>query len=408
MKKILKEIASLTMIVSFSFAPIAFAQSDASGAAASPLPASSAQETSTPAPTDSSTGDTSATPVSTNTSSTNTSTTDTPATPVSTDAVAPPADTSPVAPPADASPAPPTSTDTSSGTATVNPQDAGSVTVQDTYNGQSAVSGDTLISTTDPQSASSSVDTTTQLPLADATSSTATSTDSQSIPIPDASSTPIPDASSTLVSTITGTSSADVVGQVSDPSATDASSTATATPDTPTPPDPQAGTTTDPTTTPQETLPVRPREMSIPLIDLKPKPQYAFAITGKTITAQHEVKRTDGTVAQVTNTTETLSPVVDNTTGAVTVSGQCSDAYFVVLLFKNATDYADDPSSYLVNRAYPCESGTFTYSVSDLPYNLPNGNYYLLVGQEGTTGSWTPITSLSEITINKNPQQNQQ
>ena len=76
-----------------------------------------------------------------------------------------------------------------------------------------------------------------------------------------------------------------------------------------------------------------------------------------------------------------------------------------MLLFKNATDYAESPSSYIVNRAYPCVSGTFTYSISQLPHTLSDGTYYLMVAQEGTTGTWKPLTSLSAITINKNQQQ---
>jgi hypothetical protein len=148
-----------------------------------------------------------------------------------------------------------------------------------------------------------------------------------------------------------------------------------------------------------------PLVQSVPIQELAPKPEYAFAITGTTIPTKLQIKDTDGKVVQEQSVLATLTPTVDNTTGEVTVSGLCTNVYYVVLLFKNKTDYADDPSSYLVNRAYPCVNGSYSYAISDLPYNLDNGNYYLMVGQEGKTGTWSPITGLSEITINRNQQQ---
>lgn len=132
------------------------------------------------------------------------------------------------------------------------------------------------------------------------------------------------------------------------------------------------------------------------------KPDYSFALTGATIPAKRSVENEDGNVVGEETVAAPLTSSVDNTTGVVTVSGQCSDHYYVVLLFKNATDYANDRRSYIVNRAYPCVGNTFSYAISELPKTLQNGNYYLLVGEEGKSGTWKPITELTEITINKN------
>lgn len=366
MKTHLKKITALTMIISFSFVQFAFAQSDTSGtdtsnANASSQTSDSGANAAAPVTTDNST----AAPTSSALSSSLTTNTSQPA------------------------------NSSGSPVSTVNPQDAGSVSIQDTSaNSQPTVTGDMLESTADPQSATST-DIAIVVVTASSSSVTSTGDGGQTLPI-------VGDTGTSTVGTISSsTSSADVVAQNMDPNATsapDTSSTSSSSID---------STTILPTTeatsadlSNQQTLPTS-QSVSFPIADLAPQPQYSFALTGTSIPATKSVQNSDGTVTQKTVSTETLSPAVDNTNGTLTVSGACSAAYFVVLLFKNATDYADDPSSYLVNKAYPCTQGTFTYSIAQLPYALPNGNYYLMVGEEGTTGTWTPLTSLSEITINR-------
>jgi hypothetical protein len=271
-------------------------------------------------------------------------------------------------------PSPDATTTTPDTTPTPPPTSPTTPVVQDTVNTQTTVSGTDLQSSTDPQSASSSVPDTSVLPVTTA-SSTATSTDSTT------SATDIPVTGATATSTplvdSTTTASTDVVGQSID-------------------------TNTPPPVDPTTPAPI-PLVQSVPIAELAPKPQYAFAITGTTIPTKLQIKDSDGNVVQEQPILATLTPTVDNATGKVTVSGTCTDVYYVVLLFKNKTDYADDPSSYLVNRAYPCVNGSYTYSISDLPDNLTNGTYYLMVGQEGEKSPWQPITSLTEIQINKNP-----
>ena len=140
----------------------------------------------------------------------------------------------------------------------------------------------------------------------------------------------------------------------------------------------------------------------LPIANATVQPEFTFALTGKQIPTVRTTESKDGTAQKHETIAAPLTSTVDNTSGEVTVSGQCSNAYYVVLLFKNAEDYTNDPRSYIVNRAYPCLGGAFSYSISDLPNSLQNGNYYLLVGEQGSRGSWKPITSQTEITINKN------
>lgn len=142
--------------------------------------------------------------------------------------------------------------------------------------------------------------------------------------------------------------------------------------------------------------------IALPQEDLTPDPQFAFALTGKSIPSKKVLKDRDGRKVGEQSVSHVAETQVDNAKGVITVSGKCSDVYFVILLYRNQNDYVDDPSSYLVNRAYPCVNGTYSYSIEELPHNLEHGQYYLLVGQEGNTGTWTPITGLTEITINRN------
>ncbi len=124
-------------------------------------------------------------------------------------------------------------------------------------------------------------------------------------------------------------------------------------------------------------------------------PEYVLAISGKTIPTKKA--RAIGIVP----VTVPVATAVDPETGIMTVSGSCASTYFVVLLFKNQTDYENDPRSAIVNRAYSCENGSYSYSIDRLPALLPNGTYYLMIGEQGESGSWTPASGLTEISINR-------
>lgn len=144
-----------------------------------------------------------------------------------------------------------------------------------------------------------------------------------------------------------------------------------------------------------------PEPAVIPLADLAPKPEFSFAMTGKRVEAKR-VQRDRAGKEQVVDVAQTLTPQIDNATGVMQVSGSCSNTYYVILLFKNQDDYARDPKSYLIDKAFPCVGGTFSYSIDELPANLTDGTYYLLVGEEGEKGPWSAITDLTEVTIQRN------
>lgn len=180
---------------------------------------------------------------------------------------------------------------------------------------------------------------------------------------------------------------------------------ATSTPDaTPVDPTPQLDIVVDDVATdaPAEVLQSdipAPVDTALAITDLTPKPEYTFAMTGKQLATRRLVAKADGT-QQVQTVAAAVTPQIDNTTGTMHVSGACSDTYFVVLLFRDQDDYARDPQSYILNRAFPCENQSFSYDVSDLPDSLDDGTYYLLIGQEGEHGAWSPITGLTEVMIN--------
>lgn len=130
-------------------------------------------------------------------------------------------------------------------------------------------------------------------------------------------------------------------------------------------------------------------------------PEFVFSVGSKSIPTKRDVRTKDGDIDSVVAVSDVLTPQIDNAKGEISFAGTCSDTYFVVLLFKGANDYYDDPSSYILNKAYPCVGGRYAYSITDLPVNLQSGQYYLLVGQQGERGAWVPTTGLAEITINK-------
>lgn len=166
---------------------------------------------------------------------------------------------------------------------------------------------------------------------------------------------------------------------------------------------------------PQETQeqPVVQQDNPPPVVvapaDLAPDPEYVFSVhTGKRIDTKRVVKKgvMVGKNIITTDVVETVSALptisADNTNGVLNVSGSCTDKYYAILVFKNPEDYERDRNAYIVNRSYPCTTGSFSVTLSDLPPTLPDGTYYVMVGSQGDWGPWTPITGLSEVQINNN------
>jgi hypothetical protein len=132
------------------------------------------------------------------------------------------------------------------------------------------------------------------------------------------------------------------------------------------------------------------RELSNAELNALIEPDFVTQLSGKTIPTKVKVGESEAVTA-------TADPV----SGDLHLSGTCDDIYYVVLLYKNQTDYETDPGSYIVNRAYPCTNGAYTYTLDDIPPRVQNGTYYLLIGAQGEHGSWRPVTPLQEVSINR-------
>jgi hypothetical protein len=157
---------------------------------------------------------------------------------------------------------------------------------------------------------------------------------------------------------------------------------------------------------------IEPIEKEIPIkilykkslrrVELKPKSIYTFSIANSNIkTEKIEKNTTKDNFQKSKSINNTANPIIENN-GDITVSGSCNNKYFVVLLYKNKNDYVDNSGNSIFNSAFDCLNNSYNYSIKDLPRTLTDGTYYLLVGQQGDIGTWIPISTLSEIVINKN------
>lgn len=73
----------------------------------------------------------------------------------------------------------------------------------------------------------------------------------------------------------------------------------------------------------------------------------------------------------------------------IALAGTCKDAYYALLIFKSTDDYRKDPARSYYNTAFPCPaSGMVTLEVNLKDFNLPSGEYYLFIADQGNTGSW--------------------
>lgn len=151
---------------------------------------------------------------------------------------------------------------------------------------------------------------------------------------------------------------------------------------------------------------------TIPVEAIAPKSEFKFSIRSNRIATDKVPqwqKKGEDTTKRNKNKNQQTEDVISNApdvtldavSGAPIVSGACVNVYYVILLYKNETDYSSDPASYILNKAYPCVNGQYTYTMNDVPHSIPSGTYYLLVGEMGERGSWTPITSLVPIDITR-------
>jgi hypothetical protein len=138
--------------------------------------------------------------------------------------------------------------------------------------------------------------------------------------------------------------------------------------------------------------------------ELLPEKEYTFTLeTNSIATKKVPDWAKDTSKKNISNTQVYAVPTftTDPDTGNLSVSGTCVDPYFVVLIYGKAEDYNTSPTSYIFNKAFDCKSGQYFYEIKDLPDSVRKGRYYLLIGGQGTSGSWKPITALTPMNIEK-------
>ncbi len=80
----------------------------------------------------------------------------------------------------------------------------------------------------------------------------------------------------------------------------------------------------------------------------------------------------------------------DQTIGkTISVSGSCTDAYYTIVMFRAADDYKKNPAAAVFNQAFACPaSRAFSQRIDVKKSNLPSGQYYFFVADQGNAGTW--------------------
>ncbi|MBX4206359.1 hypothetical protein KW784_01045 [Candidatus Parcubacteria bacterium] len=139
----------------------------------------------------------------------------------------------------------------------------------------------------------------------------------------------------------------------------------------------------------------------LPAEILEPEKEYSFEISGAAIAADASPEWSEPLLEAAPEGEEiTEVPALDTDTPHIlTVAGECDTPYYVILIYQNQEDYNANPSSYIFNRAFPCENGRYSYDVKELPFSLESGIFYLMVAGQGDKGPWKPITALTPIGV---------
>jgi hypothetical protein len=139
----------------------------------------------------------------------------------------------------------------------------------------------------------------------------------------------------------------------------------------------------------------------VPVVE-PPAPQkyLSFSLGGDSIATQRNLPwfpdrfKTDGNAEN-----PGINAAISGDSSSVILDGSCSKTFFVVLVYADPSDYADNPNAYVYNKAFSCKDGSYHYELNDLPKDLPDGSYYLLVAEEGLTGPWQPITAIQPVIV---------
>lgn len=87
---------------------------------------------------------------------------------------------------------------------------------------------------------------------------------------------------------------------------------------------------------------------------------------------------------------KTFRPFTYSGQDLLNATGTCADAYEVLMIFPDDTDYRTNPGSAKYNTAEACAKGaSFSKDVALKPLNLiASSSYYLIRASEGTSGTW--------------------
>ncbi len=130
--------------------------------------------------------------------------------------------------------------------------------------------------------------------------------------------------------------------------------------------------------------------------------RLAFSLAGPSIKATRNLAWYDPEfAATLTDEPELVDPKVSITDGVMTVSGQCTREFFVVLFTKNVDDYTALPPRLASNYAASCVNNSFSYTVTHLPANTHEGPYYLLLAEQDATTPWVPLSNLQPVTLSR-------
>jgi hypothetical protein len=141
---------------------------------------------------------------------------------------------------------------------------------------------------------------------------------------------------------------------------------------------------------------------------LEPTKEFTFEINGGAVATDATPEWSEDRVAEISGeestdaeakVTASANISIQDESKILNVSGACDDPYFVVLIYKDAEGYNTNPSSYIYNRAYPCENKQYSYDLSNLPFSLESGTFYLLIASQGDKGPWRPISAMTPIGI---------
>ncbi len=73
----------------------------------------------------------------------------------------------------------------------------------------------------------------------------------------------------------------------------------------------------------------------------------------------------------------------------IEVAGACNDVYYAIIVFKSTDNYKTNPAMAKVNNAFDCPAArVFKANLSLADFNLPSGDYYFFVADQGKTGTW--------------------